>query len=262
MKTKIILEKLINYKNEIILGTILFIIYFYFRKKNDPFFSNLKSNDLFENTYYINLEHRKDRNINTINELQKIGIYNPNRYNANKYDKPTRIRSAKGAIGCQMSHLNILKMAKENNWDYVTIFEDDIVFLKPKETLQKLNNILKSNIDWDVILLGGNNFKPYTVINDDCVKVNNCQVRCAYIVKRSYYDKLINIWDWSLKKLIETNHRPLYSGDQSWKILQKQDTFLLITPMNVIQREDYSDIEEKKVDYKNHMLNHKINFFY
>lgn len=256
MNTTIILENLINYKNEIILGITLFIIYLYFKNKNKNFFSNLKSADLFENTYYINLEHRKDRNINTINELKKIGIYNPTRYNAIKYDKPTRIRSAKGAIGCQMSHLNILKIAKENNWDYVTIFEDDVEFLKPKETLQKLNNIFKSNIEWDVILLGGNNFKPYTVINDDCVKVNNCQCCTAYIVKKSYYDKLINIWTWGLEKLIKTNNIPIYACDVTWKILQKQDTFLLITPLNVIQREDYSDIEEKKVNYKRYMLYH------
>jgi GR25 family glycosyltransferase involved in LPS biosynthesis len=37
-----------------------------------------------------------------------------------------------GAIGCSMSHLDVLKIAKKNNWDYVTIFEDDVLFLKPQ----------------------------------------------------------------------------------------------------------------------------------
>ena len=32
-----------------------------------------------------------------------------------------------------MSQIQVLKKAKENNWDYVTIFEDDILFLKPEK---------------------------------------------------------------------------------------------------------------------------------
>ena len=150
-------------------------------------------NDILKNNYYINLKHRKDRNIHTINEFKKIGITNPNRFNAIKHDK--------GSIGCQMSHIQVLKKAKENNWDYVTIFEDDILFLKPDETLKKLDRIVNSDINWDVIILGGNNSLPYEKINNDCIKVNNCQTRTAYIVKKSYYDTLINLWSYALDKL-------------------------------------------------------------
>lgn len=227
----------------------LIVLFLLYNLKKDNKKLNIDINDILKNNYYINLEHRKDRNVNTINELKKIGITNPNRFNAIKHDK--------GIVGCGMSHIEVLKKAKKNNWDYATVFEDDVLFLKPKETLQKLDKIINSNIDWDVIILGGNNFPPYKKINDDCIKVSNCQTTTAYVVKKYYYDILINHWEKGLQKLIETNDTPKYALDMYWKLLQKKDNFLLIIPIEVLQREDYSDIEKKNVNYINLMKNIK-----
>jgi len=58
-------------------------------------------------------------------------------------------------------------------------------------------------------------------------------------------------------KLIETKDIPKYALDQYWKILQKKDNFLLITPVNVVQKESYSDIERKNVNYVDIMKNIK-----
>jgi GR25 family glycosyltransferase involved in LPS biosynthesis len=214
-------------------------------------YSNRRINihDILDNHYYINLDHRKDRNESAIHELSKIGIHNPNRFSA--------IKHKKGSIGCHISHLEVLKSARDRNIPYVTIFEDDILFLEPKETLEKLDRIVNSDIEWDVILLGGNNYPPYQKINEDCIKVNNCQTTTAYIVKQSYYDTLINHWQKGLDKLIETNDHRKYALDQYWKILQKKDNFILITPINVVQKESYSDIERTNVNYVDMMKNIK-----
>lgn len=213
---------------------------------------NINPLDILQNHYYINLDHRKDRNESTIYELSKLGIHNPNRFEGVKHNK--------GSIGCQISHLNVLKDARERGLPYVTIFEDDILFLKPKETLEKLGRIINSDIEWDVILLGGNNFPPYQRINEDCIKVNNCQTRTAYLVKNSYYDTLINQWDNALEKLLVTKPGPEYEsyrGDMSWKPLQRRDNFILITPVNVVQKPGYSDIVRKNVNYVNWMIDIK-----
>lgn len=215
-------------------------------------FRRINIQDILQNHYYINLDHRTDRNESAIHELSKIGIHNPNRFSA--------IKHKKGSIGCHISHLEILKSARNRNLPYVTIFEDDISFLNPKETLEKLDRIVNSDIEWDVILLGGNNHPPYQKINEDCIKVNNCQTRTAYIVKKSYYDTLIDQWSYALEKLLVTKPGPEYEsyrGDQSWKILQKKDNFILITPINVVQKESYSDIERKNVNYVDIMKNIK-----
>ena len=212
-------------------------------------FRRINIYDILDNHYYINLDHRKDRNESAIQELSKIGIKNPHRFSAIKKDN--------GAIGCFMSHLEVLKSARNKRLPYVTIFEDDVLFLEPKETLEKLDRIVNSDIEWDVILLGGNNYPPYQKINEDCIKINNCQCCTAYIVKQSYYDTLINHWQKGLDKLIETKDVPKYALDIYWKILQKKDNFILITPLNVVQKESYSDIERTNVNYVDMMKNIK-----
>ncbi len=199
-------------------------------------------------TYYINLKHRKDRKKNTLKQLKSFGITNPNKFNAIKEDI--------GAIGCSKSHLEVLKIARKKNLPYVLICEDDVKFLDPNVTKKTLNNVLNSEIDWDVIILGGNNKKPYTEINKDCIKVNNCQSTTGYLVKQSYYDILINHWEDGLSKLVEKNESKKYALDQYWKILQKRDTFLLLIPLNVVQMPGYSDIEQKNVDYTKIMTVH------
>jgi len=208
----------------------------------------LTNDDVLKHTYYINLEHRTDRKNETIKELKSFGINNPIRFNA--------IKNEDGAIGCSKSHLEILKIAKEKNLPYVAIFEDDVKFINPNLTKRKLNNLLKSDIKWDVILLGGNNFEPYTKINNDFIKVQNCQTTTAYIVKREYYDKFIKHWEEGLNLLIKHNNPSKYACDQYWKLLQKQDNFILLTPLKVTQRESYSDIVKGNVNYENSLLKH------
>ena len=56
--------------------------------------------------------------------------------------------------------------------------------------MDKLKKILYSNLKWDVLLLGGNNWPPYQRINEDCIQVSNCTMTHAYIVKKNYYDNL------------------------------------------------------------------------
>ena len=206
-------------------------------------------NNIFINHYYINLEERKDRNKLIKNELSKIGIKSPNRFNA--------IKNKEGAVGCTMSHIEVLKKAKNKNWDYVVVFEDDVLFLNPTRTINKLNKIFNSDIKWDVIILGGNNYKPYEILDEDCIKVSNCQTTTSYIVKKHYYDTMINNFESGLQKLKETKIQEKYAVDQYWKELQKKDTFILITPIEVIQREGYSDIGKKDVDYREMMLDLK-----
>ena len=44
------------------------------------------------------------------------------------------------------------------------------------------------------------------------------------------------------------NHRQ-YAIDMYWLQLQKRDMWLLLVPLSIIQREDYSDIEQRRTNY-------------
>ena len=199
-------------------------------------------------TYYINLESRTDRKEHVEKELQKLGINNINRFNA--------IKMENGALGCSMSHLKCLQLAKEKDYEYIFICEDDILFLNPELFLMQLNKFLSTSRIWDVILVAGNNMIPYIPIDNTCIKVSNCQTTTGYIVKREYYDKLINNYKEGIEKQIKEPNKPDYKIDKYWFKLQRDDNWFLITPLSVIQREDYSDIEKKVTNFSNYMLNY------
>jgi len=205
-----------------------------------------------KHAFYINLETRPDRKQHVERELLKVGI-KAQRFNA--------IRLPNGAIGCSMSHLKCLEIAKQNNWDHVCIIEDDIQFLKPRVFVQQCNLALSKKSD--VVLLAGNNLPPYIRVDDSCVKVSRCQTTTGYIVKQHYYNKLIaNIKEGINKLLREPEKHVLYAIDKYWFQLQEIDTWLLVTPLTVTQREDYSDIENRHTNYTRAMIDlDKAEFF-
>jgi glycosyl transferase family 25 len=200
------------------------------------------------NVMYINLEKRSDRKKSVIHELQKINIENPVCFKA--------IELENGALGCSMSHLKCLEIAKKNNYEYVFICEDDIEFLDPELFLRQFNSFFNSNIDWDVVLISGNNMLPYIPTNTNCIKILNCQTTTGYIVKNKYYDKLINNFKTGIQKLIKEPTNNKYKIDKYWLSLQRDDNWYLIIPLSVIQKEDYSDIEKKVTNFKKYMLDY------
>lgn len=199
-----------------------------------------------KHAFYINLLSRPDRKDHVEEQLNAIGI-KPERFNA--------IRMDNGAIGCSMSHLRLLEIAKLNNWEHILIVEDDILFTDPNLFVSQFNKFLSSNIDFDVVLLAGNNMPPYTKISDECVKVTHCQTTTGYLVKRHYYDILIkNYKDGILHLMKEPYNHTLYAIDKHWFNLQAIHKWFLITPLTVTQRMDYSDIERRQTNYTPAML--------
>jgi GR25 family glycosyltransferase involved in LPS biosynthesis len=180
-------------------------------------------------------------------QLKSIGINTAERFSAIKLEN--------GAIGCSMSHLKCLQTARDNNWSYVMIVEDDISFTKPKLFLSQLNKFLQKHKSWDVILLAGNNIPPYKQVDDTCIRVGSCQTTTGYIVASHYYDILIQNFHEGIQKLLTYPHlATLYAIDKYWFSLQKKHYWYLIIPLTVTQREDYSDIEKKQVNYTSIMV--------
>lgn len=198
---------------------------------------------------YINLDHRPDRNEQVINELTTLGFSNHsiNRFSAIKTNSP--------AIGCSISHLKCLEKAKSLNWDHVLIVEDDIKFMNPILFKTQFNKLLSSNLNWDVILLGGNNVGPYTIISDYAVKVTKCLTTTGYLVNKNYYDTLINNYRTGIQFFLQNIKSPnKYAIDTYWFSLQQRDHWYLVYPLSVSQTVGFSDIENKIVNYDTYML--------
>ena len=193
-------------------------------------------------TFYINLDSRPDRKQYVEEQLKTIGIQNATRFKA--------IQTTNGAIGCSLSHLKCLEIAKQNNYDHILIVEDDITFLNPTVFINQMNTFLTNRKTWDVVLIAGNNIPPYKVIDDSCVKISKCQTTTGYMVQKHYYDILIHNFKTGIQKLMKEPDKPvLYAIDKYWFHLQGKDSWYLITPLTVTQREDYSNIEKKHTNY-------------
>jgi len=199
-----------------------------------------------KNIFYINLDSRPDRKNRFENEMNKLQLTSK-RFKA--------IKHSVGAIGCSMSHLALLKYAKQNNLDHILIMEDDISFLSPDIFINSLNKFLTSNIDFDVLLIAGNNMGEYTRINDYCVKITKCQTTTGYLIKNKYYDKLITNIQTGINLLLRNlNKLNRFAIDQYWTNLQLTDKWYLLTPLTVTQHPDYSDIEKRNINYNRVML--------
>ena len=204
-------------------------------------------NGLFEmKGFYINLDHRTDRKRHMESQLEQIRMKNNiTRFNA--------IKNANGRIGCSLSHLKCIQLAKEANWESVMILEDDILFLLPDELVENANSFFSNKKNkWDVLLLAGNNLPPFTTNCDGLsIQVSHCQTTTGYIVKRHYYDTLIsNIKEGITKLMREPEHHYYFAIDKYWLQLQKEDRWMLLVPITVVQKPDYSDIEKKYTDYQ------------
>jgi glycosyl transferase family 25 len=207
-----------------------------------------------KHTFYINLESRPDRKAHVEEQLTTIGI---------QAIQFKAIKLQNGAIGCSLSHLKLLQMAKQNNWPHILIVEDDILFTNPSIFITSFNHFLSNHPTFDVALISGNNIPPHTQIDNSCVKIYHCQTTTGYIVQNHYYDILINNYTEGIAKLLkEPSKHILYAIDKYWFSLQEKDDWYLIIPLTVTQREDYSDIEKRKTNYSWLMLDlNKERFF-
>lgn len=208
--------------------------------------------DLFKNTLFINLDHRKDRLDHATAEFQKMNI---------KAERIDAIKKDVGAIGCTMSHIKCIELAKKRDYDYVFICEDDIHFKNPellKQHLEKFN--ANKQINWDMLIIGGNNARPYQIVKDYCSRVFYCRTTTGYVVKKHMYDVLLENFKESVSNLSKDSSKEgvkQYAIDMYWQRLQYQYYWYMITPPTVTQYTSYSDIENTTRDTEGLLLDMK-----
>lgn len=185
------------------------------------------SNDL--KTYYINLDDRTDRNSEIIGEIKKAKITNFERFSAVRPDrnmiencnlinvdklwpkdgKPPNINDEKdfkyirGAVGCKLSHYNILKkFYSQDKEKYLLVLEDDCVLTE--NALDVLNNSLsylnKFNIKFNILYFSAtiHHHEYYNFcqkISDDVLKLKKGwgNTTHAMIFSRETVKNIINI---------------------------------------------------------------------
>lgn len=196
---------------------------------------------------YINLDKRADRNKEILAEFKRAGVPN------NKITRLSAIYNSKGAIGCTMSHIKALQLILNSKWKRVLILEDDFNFIDNIKVINKAYDKFFSNFDdnmWDVVNLSRGAYQDLVNINSDYLsKVNHVSTTSAYMVNLDFCDKLLDNFKEGCKMLLQATEPRLFAIDIWWKNLQQVSNWYIFNPSLGYQRDSFSDIESRVVNY-------------
>lgn len=227
-------------------------------------------NKLFEKIFLVNLERRKDRydefisNASKYNlEFERFNAIDGNKtindefiyenkkftYTNNEFYKnnPSSVNGIdnyhqkyfKGAIGCLLSHLEILKIAENNKYSSILILEDDVGFAENfQQKIEKLSNNFPK--EWDMFYLSGSLIKEGKQF-ENYSELLSSHTTHSYAVNSSAYKTLIKL----LIKNIYT--KPV---DSCYVSIQPSLKCFIAKPFVTYQLHGFSDIHNSKVDYQ------------
>jgi hypothetical protein len=72
-------------------------------------------------------------------------------------------------------------------------------------------------------------------------KVVEAQTASGYIVHHSFYDKMIELYEWAIPLLRDTREHWHYANDQVWERLQPNARWFALHPRCGKQRDGFSD---------------------
>ena len=205
-------------------------------------------------TLFINLDHRTDRLEHIVPELKKMGIDNAIRLDAVKLDR--------GALGCTLSHCKAIKTAKENNWPFVLIVEDDFQWrdgVAAAMVQERLEEALQNKAKWDLLFLACRPFEEESVVVEEggnateaFKRVTRAYTSSGYIIQQHYYDTLLQNLEegaFMFEQFQKENHGP-FCLDRYWEPLQRRDRWWRTEPRLGKQLSGYSDICRSHVVYE------------
>jgi len=199
-------------------------------------------NEHISHVLYINLDNRTDRKSLLEKELE---VFSPG--------KVTRIPGIKHktkARGCTTGHLNAVKYAKEHNFPNVLILEDDATWSNIEQGYPVFEKLVKN--PYDVIMLGA----TFVTYDPETNKLNSGNTASSYLINASYYTTIID----KLQSLLDNpdyDSLPYYEqivDQKSYHDLQSTGNWFIVVPSLMIQRPGYSNLQFKKLNYKNYFI--------
>jgi GR25 family glycosyltransferase involved in LPS biosynthesis len=200
--------------------------------------------------YYINLDHRIDRKEQFLEQMKAYDISDSKLHRI-----PAIYTKGFGALGCAHSHIKALETFLASSFSTCAIFEDDFQFILEKEYLNHiLREIYTQTIEFDILLLAGNIVEEKESEYPFLRRVVEAQTTAGYILTKSFAKILLKNFQESAYLLYEyyTNHQIKVENfciDRHWKALQQRYRWFTLFPKTGIQRESYSDIEERVTKY-------------
>jgi glycosyl transferase family 25 len=204
--------------------------------------------------YCINLDHRKDRwqqfEANCAAQGVPSGVIR--RW-------PATLDTTFGALGCAKSHIHALTdFCVSGTEDVCLILEDDFEFLRPwSDVMETLESARTARLQWDAMLLTGTFVVSVSTRMKGLRRAFESRSTAGYVVTRSYAVRLLQVFLESMREMErhkgDRKQRDFIARrtaiDVSWSSLQRQDRWFMVSPIAGKQREGFSDIEQRHVNY-------------
>ena len=218
----------------IIIVFITFITFINFNKTNESFSNELNNDNL--NVYIINLDKDKDR-------LKYIKNVLSNIFNKENIIRIPGVLYNNSIDGCRLAHIKANEKGIKDNNKYYLICEDDLKpLLNYAEIKKHINDCIKSDIDFDLVLfeIAGRKGKfekkmKLKKVTDNMYRIyrGNWGAAC-YLCKTEFGKNLINHW----------KNRPNKHCDITWQELWKDYAVYFYRPQLFIQKEGESNQDD------------------
>lgn len=201
--------------------------------------------------YFINLDHRADRLQEFTQEMEKIGFPKEKIHRVSGIYRPDL-----GCLGCSKSHVKALTLFLESNYSNCIVFEDDFFFYQDINYCKFLfKHFFERVKQYDLLMLAGNIMKDEATESPFIRRVLDGQTTSAYLVTREFAKPLLENYKAGVQELenwfsIHKDKKHDYCLDIYWKLLQPSSKWYILNPKMGMQRESYSDIEQKVTNYR------------
>tara|TARA_Y100000593_G_C4257722_1_gene310528 strand:- start:146 stop:817 length:672 start_codon:yes stop_codon:yes gene_type:complete len=213
---------------------------------NNPF-------DYFDHIFCINLDERKDRWEDSLKEFDKVGI-------KDRVERFSAIKDKSGRNGCGMSHIEVIKLCKKNNYKRPLILEDDVMFLdNPMDNLKKSLDEFKQYENWSMFYLGGTLGHKVWEKLDNLIVTDFIATTSSYMLNPTMYDFIIedaskyyyDNWVTADKWAVDDYYVCKIQRDYA----KENDVYTFATnPLIALQRGGYSDILNHTTNYSEMQL--------
>jgi hypothetical protein len=184
-------------------------------------------NDFYKNVKIvcINLKERKDKKLYMKKQFKKQNIPEYQFFSAKLHSNPKR--------GCLESHCSVIENA--TSCEILLILEDDAKWLRSMST-----TLPKPPPDWDMLYFGGTVRNNLGAFNKDWTRVRTWTTH-AYMVNMRNKDLV--------REILEARNYEMEIDNYYIEKIHGKYKCYMITPMMIVQKEGYSDIEKANVNY-------------
>ena len=204
--------------------------------------------DKIDIVYYINLDHRTDRNEEFLEWITESGF---------PMDKLARVQAVHVPLmphaGCSMSHIKTLEIFLESDLPTCLIFEDDYIPLNVGAFWKNFDKLFASEKEFDIVLCSYNELKSEETDAPFLRKVLCSLTASGYLITRDFAKTLLEHWKEGLNLFTEefsAGRNPFqYMLDTYWQKLMPSHNWLTFYPRLGIQRPSYSDLQGENTNY-------------